>query len=93
MVDFIRRHRTDDAPFDVVIAGHTSGNDFDQTASAMRSYAAAGATWGLEDISPWPFGWQWDGPWPTDHMNERIRHGPPWASSDTGGGHLGAEDD
>ena len=79
IVSFIQSQRTDDAPFDVVISGHTSGEDADQDATHVRAYADAGATWWLEDISPWPFGWQWDGPWPIDRMNDRIRQGPPRA--------------
>jgi alkanesulfonate monooxygenase SsuD/methylene tetrahydromethanopterin reductase-like flavin-dependent oxidoreductase (luciferase family) len=79
LVAFIQEQRSGDAPFDVVSTGHTAGEYPDQDAAHVRSYADAGASWWLEDISPWPFGWQWDGPWPTERMNERIRQGPPQA--------------
>jgi len=26
---------------------------------------------------PWPFGWSWQGPWPSAAMRKRIRTGPP----------------
>jgi alkanesulfonate monooxygenase SsuD/methylene tetrahydromethanopterin reductase-like flavin-dependent oxidoreductase (luciferase family) len=77
VVAYVRRHRTGEAPFDVVATGHTVGDNRDEDAAVVRPYAAAGATWWIEDISPWPFGWQWDGPWPIDRMNARIRTGPP----------------
>ncbi len=93
MTAFIRRHRADDAPFDVVITGHTAGDNPDREAAVICSYAAAGATWWLEDISPWPFGWEWDGPWPIDRMNQRIRHGPPRGTTNTASDDPGADDD
>lgn len=76
IVAFIKQHRTSAEPFDVVVTGH-SADSASEIASRLRSYADAGATWWLEDISPWAFGWQWDGPWPIDEMNARIRQGPP----------------
>jgi alkanesulfonate monooxygenase SsuD/methylene tetrahydromethanopterin reductase-like flavin-dependent oxidoreductase (luciferase family) len=77
VVAFIDRYRAADGPFDVVATGHTAANAADRDTSLVRSYIDAGATWWLEDVSPWAFGWQWDGPWPIDQMNERIRVGPP----------------
>ena len=77
IVAFIRQHRSGDDPFDVVSSGHTAGEDHDRDAALVRAHQDAGATWWLEDISPWPFGWAWDGPWPVERMQERIRQGPP----------------
>jgi hypothetical protein len=45
--------------------------------SLARDAEEAGATWWLEDISPWPFGWNWQGPWPVEAMRARILQGPP----------------
>jgi alkanesulfonate monooxygenase SsuD/methylene tetrahydromethanopterin reductase-like flavin-dependent oxidoreductase (luciferase family) len=73
IVAYIQRFRTDDAPFDVVIAGHT--DDADRT--LVEQYRDAGATWWLEDLSPWSFGWASHGPWPLNAMQARIRQGPP----------------
>jgi len=77
MLAYVRLHRTADAPFDVVIGGHTDGPDRAADRAAVQSYVEAGATWWLEDVSPWPFGWTWQGPWPFAAMRERIRSGPP----------------
>ena len=60
------------------MCGHTSADD----ATVVHDYDDAGATWWLEDISPWAFGWQWDGPWPIEQMNDRVHAGPPRLRSD-----------
>jgi len=77
IVAYVERYRTDNGPFDVVIAGHTEGRDRSRDAEIVASYGEAGATWWLESISPWDFGWTWQGPWPVEEMNRRIRAGPP----------------
>ena len=71
-----------DEPFDVVVGGHTSIEGTNDDTATVRRYNDAGATWWLEDVSPWAFGWQWEGPWPVDQMNDRIRAGPPPLRSD-----------
>jgi alkanesulfonate monooxygenase SsuD/methylene tetrahydromethanopterin reductase-like flavin-dependent oxidoreductase (luciferase family) len=77
LVSYAQRHRTTDAPWDVVIAGHTAGQDRTADRQMVEEYAAAGATWWLEDVSPWPFGWSWQGAWPVEAMRHRIQIGPP----------------
>ena len=77
VVAYVREHRSSDAPFDVTIDGHSRGDDPAHEAALARAYADAGATWWLEDVSPWPFGWRGEGPWPIEAMNARIRRGPP----------------
>jgi hypothetical protein len=77
VVAFIGESRSGDEPFDVVVAGHTSAECTNEDAAAVQRYADAGVTWWLEDVSPWAFGWQWEGPWPVARMNGRIRAGPP----------------
>ncbi len=74
VVAYIDERRSGDETFDIVVAGHSSADD---AAKAVQDYDDAGATWWLEDVSPWAFGWQWDGPWPIDQMNDRLRAGPP----------------
>ena len=77
IVAYVRGQRTSADPFDVVVSGHTAGTDPAADSALVQEYAGAGATWWLEDISPWPFGWTWQGPWPTAAMRARIRQGPP----------------
>jgi hypothetical protein len=71
LVAFVGSVRVSVEPFDVVLARHSAS--FDQVAPSGQ----AGATWWLEDISPWAFGWQWHGPWPFEALRARIRQGPP----------------
>jgi alkanesulfonate monooxygenase SsuD/methylene tetrahydromethanopterin reductase-like flavin-dependent oxidoreductase (luciferase family) len=77
VVAFIAKHRTADGPFDVVACGDTSGSDHAADEQTIAAYRAAGATWWVENVSPWRFGWNWQGPWPEEAMFERIRRGPP----------------
>jgi len=76
--DYVLEHRSVEAPFDVVVGGHTSGKDRADDAGIVAPYIEVGATWWVEDISPWTSaGWSWGAPWPLDAMRERIRSGPP----------------
>jgi hypothetical protein len=77
VVAFVRDQRANDDPFEVTMGGHTSGESPVADRELVRPYAEAGATWWLEDISPWPFGWKMQGPWPVAAMRERVRRGPP----------------
>lgn len=77
MLAFISRYRDSDAAFDVVVGQHTDGVDRSADRTIVEAYAEAGVTWWLEDVSPWPFGWRWQGPFPLEAMQERIRRGPP----------------
>jgi hypothetical protein len=77
VVGYVRARRATDQPFDVVVAGHTFGESVAADAGKIQPYAEAGATWWFEDISPWPFGWNWNGPWPVEAMIQRVRRGPP----------------
>ena len=66
-----------DAPFEYFDGGHTmdAGEDADDPAVSV----AIGATWWIESITPWRYGW--DGAsadWPpVDRARERILMGPP----------------
>ena len=77
VIAYTAEHRTTDGPFDVVVAGRTPGEDQDRGATKAAAYRDAGATWWLEDVNPWAFGWQWEGDWPVGAMTERIAQGPP----------------
>jgi hypothetical protein len=69
-------HRTNADPLEVVISGQSEADGAVWPRGAVADYAAAGATWWLEDITPWRFGWE-SGPWPVEAMRERVRQGPP----------------
>jgi alkanesulfonate monooxygenase SsuD/methylene tetrahydromethanopterin reductase-like flavin-dependent oxidoreductase (luciferase family) len=69
MAAAIKEHRTTGEPFDLVAGGWTPGDD-------PESYAPAGATWWLESIDPWHFGWDGKNAYPAEAMRERIRQGP-----------------
>lgn len=67
-VAFVRDRRGGSERFDVVASGHTSGDDASADKQRVVSVAEAGATWWLEDLSPWAFGWHGEGPWPVAAM-------------------------
>lgn len=71
LVAYIREHREDAAPFDVVVSGTTSGAYPAAAASHVRRFAEAGATWWLEaaGVAGRAF--------PPEQIEERIRQGPP----------------
>lgn len=77
IVAFIHAERTQQAPYAMVISGHTAGQDATSDRAHVARFEEAGATWWLEDVSPWPFGWNWQGPWPVEAMRARINAGPP----------------
>jgi alkanesulfonate monooxygenase SsuD/methylene tetrahydromethanopterin reductase-like flavin-dependent oxidoreductase (luciferase family) len=77
---YIAEHRTSPAPFDLVCSGATAGDSPAQDATIVAPFIEAGATWWIEDVSPWRFGWGWEEQWPPDAtklMRERVRRGPP----------------
>jgi alkanesulfonate monooxygenase SsuD/methylene tetrahydromethanopterin reductase-like flavin-dependent oxidoreductase (luciferase family) len=79
-VAYVRKHRDSDTPFDVVVSGGTDPGS--EEASRMTVYAAAGATWWLEDISPWRFGADPEAQWSdqeTVAIERRVADGPPSA--------------
>ncbi len=77
IVRFTLAARAESGPFDVVLAGETSGDKPTQAAETIAAYRDAGMTWWLEGLDPWRFGWQEQGPWPVEAMRERVRQGPP----------------
>jgi hypothetical protein len=73
LVAELRSLRTDiSAPFEIFGGGHTPGDD-DPAVSARL-----GATWWIESLDPWRFGWDNSERWPeTEPVRDRIRQGPP----------------
>lgn len=81
MAAYIWQHRTSETPHDIVVAGRTSGEDHMSDAEIIARYAAAGATWWVEDVAMWRYRpWEpWKEPyaWPVEEIEARIRRGPP----------------
>ncbi|HYP41314.1 MAG TPA: LLM class flavin-dependent oxidoreductase [Chloroflexia bacterium] len=71
------KYRESDEPFEMVVAGSTSGTDAVKDAELIVEYAQAGVTYWVENLAPHRYGWDWDGPWPMEQLRERIRLGPP----------------
>jgi alkanesulfonate monooxygenase SsuD/methylene tetrahydromethanopterin reductase-like flavin-dependent oxidoreductase (luciferase family) len=72
VTSFISSQRLPGEPFDIVHWGLTPTGG----SRVMDQYARAGATWWLETLAPWAYGWQNTGPWPVEMMSRRIRQGP-----------------
>lgn len=69
-VEFVRRQRQDQGPFDVV---HATAPERGAERSA---FAAAGVTWWLARVDPRYFGADWKGSWPLEEMRRFVRAGP-----------------
>lgn len=63
------------APFEVLHAGISTGQDAAADADLVASYARVGVTWWVEQIAPERWG-SWTH-WPLEAMRQRIRLGPP----------------
>jgi hypothetical protein len=64
----------------VVVNGATDGDCLDDSARQVAGYAEEGATWWIEDTSPWRFGADPEQPWrdqDTAAIRARIAQGPP----------------
>jgi alkanesulfonate monooxygenase SsuD/methylene tetrahydromethanopterin reductase-like flavin-dependent oxidoreductase (luciferase family) len=79
IVAFVQEQRQSDAPFDVVVAGSTPGDDAQRAEGITVDYAAAGATWWQEgihglrdDLAARAEASSW-----LDAMRWRILQGPP----------------
>jgi hypothetical protein len=66
---YVKEHRTDDGPFDIVHSGITPGESKTEDVEIVAPYAALGVTWWLENINPERGSFQ--------EMRHRIRFGPP----------------
>ncbi len=76
-IAYTMEHRASAEPFSVAIGGHSPEGDAQAARRHVATYAAAGATWWPEDLSPFAFDWHREGPWPLARMFEHIRQGPP----------------
>jgi len=63
------------APFDLAVPGETAGGD-DARGLLHADHEAAGATWWVEAVHPWRYGWSEGAAWPLEAMHERILAGP-----------------
>jgi hypothetical protein len=77
MVRYLRKHRKDEQPMEIVIMGVTDDAESEETVRFVEQRAGLGATWWLEAITPFRFGKGYDDEWPVDAMRERILQGPP----------------
>jgi len=66
---YIAMHRSSSAPFDLVVGGHTPGNDLAKARAQIEPFIEAGATWWCEFVLP--------GPGEADRALTRIKQGPP----------------
>jgi probable F420-dependent oxidoreductase len=80
LIEFVKKYRTTDAPFDVIHGGVTSGNH-SQDVAIVAPYANVGVTWWMESVNPEVFGCEWKADWPIDKMRARILAGPPRISA------------
>jgi probable F420-dependent oxidoreductase len=69
IVAYVRSHRIGDAPFDVILAGESSGDGPFVWKEPLATYEAAGATWWLEGLTDWRG--------TLDEMRALVRAGPP----------------
>jgi alkanesulfonate monooxygenase SsuD/methylene tetrahydromethanopterin reductase-like flavin-dependent oxidoreductase (luciferase family) len=74
IVRYIQRFRNTAAPFDIVQIGSTASHSLDQARKTVAAYAAAGATWWLESISPSNLS--------VDVVEAHIRRGAPTFGSE-----------
>ena len=70
MLTYIRQFRTNDAPFDVLASGNTSGTEHQKDIALIRPYAEAGATWWQETFAGSDTS-------ELEAVHTRIQQGPP----------------
>jgi alkanesulfonate monooxygenase SsuD/methylene tetrahydromethanopterin reductase-like flavin-dependent oxidoreductase (luciferase family) len=68
IIAYLTEHRATSEPFDVIVAGHTTGTDKEKDRATISSFAEVGATW-------WQEGFDWT--FSLEHVRKRIRLGPP----------------
>jgi Luciferase-like monooxygenase len=71
----MRSLRPSTTPFDVAVPGESEGADPERFAR-FAAHENAGATWWVEAVHPWRYGWDEGRPWPLDAMRRRIEAGP-----------------
>lgn len=76
----ITEHRDKEGHFDLVQYGVTPGDDPAAGAEMVAPYREAGATWWVEGISPFDYGFDWKDPWTSEIVEKlvlRVHQGPP----------------
>lgn len=76
IVAFVSDHRESPDRFEVAVGGSTPASPR-AAAEVVGPFVEAGATWWMERLSPFSFGWEGMGPWPVEQMRERVLAGPP----------------
>jgi alkanesulfonate monooxygenase SsuD/methylene tetrahydromethanopterin reductase-like flavin-dependent oxidoreductase (luciferase family) len=76
-VAYVKAHRRQESPFDVVCVGMTPGAQPAQAAATVAARAQRGATWWLEMIAPFMADKGLEDEWPVEAMRERVLQGPP----------------
>lgn len=64
-----------DSAFDVAVPGESEPSDRARRAR-FEAHEEAGATWWVEAIHPWRYGYTEGSAWPLGAMHDRIRAGP-----------------
>ena len=68
IIAYLKGHRSYEAPFDVIAAGHTTGTDKEKDVAMVRPFAEAGVTW-------WQEGFDWT--YSLEQVRRRIHLGLP----------------
>ena len=71
----LRSLRTGDHHVDVAVSGESNGTD-NHRAAQFAQHEHAGATWWVEAIHPWRYGWNEGLAWPLDAMENRNAQRP-----------------
>lgn len=71
----IRSLRTADSAYDIAVPGESDPSDRTRW-DAFTEHADAGATWWVEAVHPWRYGWSEGSAWPVAAVRERIDAGP-----------------
>ena len=72
----VRSHRlADHPPFDVAVPGESEPVDAGRR-NRFADHEEAGATWWVEAVHPWRYGYEDSDTWPLHAMEERLRAGP-----------------
>lgn len=69
VVAYVRKHRTSDAPLEVVLSGESLPDGDMVSGGSVGAYADAGMTWWLDVMSDWRGGFE--------AQRERVQQGPP----------------
>jgi alkanesulfonate monooxygenase SsuD/methylene tetrahydromethanopterin reductase-like flavin-dependent oxidoreductase (luciferase family) len=78
--EIIAANREKEGSFDFVQYGVTPGDDPSAAAEIVAPYRNAGATWWVEGISPFDYGFDWKDAWTPEIVGKlelRVRQGPP----------------